>query len=137
DLNARTGVTGLLGPNGAGKTTLLRILATVLPADGGELSILGLDPDDPGQRLEIRRRLGYMPQDIGFHRSFTAFEAVDYVAVLKEWTQRGPRHNEVRRVLSQVGLDDATGKKVRALSGGMRRRLGLAPALLGNPDLLV
>ena len=137
DLSTTTGVTGLLGPNGAGKTTLLRILATVLPADAGELSILGLDPRRPEGRLSIRRRLGYMPQDVGFHRSFTTFEAIDYVAVLKEWDERGARHDEVRRVLSQVGLDDVKGKRVKALSGGMRRRLGLAQALLGDPDLLV
>jgi ABC-2 type transport system ATP-binding protein len=137
DLSTTTGVTGLLGPNGAGKTTLLRILATVLPADGGELSVLGLDPRSPEGRLSIRRRLGYMPQDVGFHRSFTTFEAIDYVAVLKEWDARGARHDEVRRVLSQVGLDDVKGKRVKALSGGMRRRLGLAQALLGDPDLLV
>ena len=137
DLSTTTGVTGLLGPNGAGKTTLLRILATVLPADAGELSILGLDPGSPEGRLSIRRRLGYMPQDVGFHRSFTTFEAIDYVAVLKEWDERGARHDEVRRVLSQVGLDDVKGKRVKALSGGMRRRLGLAQALLGDPDLLV
>ena len=120
-----TGVTGLLGPNGAGKTTLLRILATVLAPDAGRLRLLGLDPRDPSERLEVRRRLGYMPQDVGFHRGFTTFEAVDYIAVLKEHTERRARHDEVRRVLGLVGLSDVTGKKVRALSGGMRRRLGL------------
>ena len=137
DLDASYGVTGLLGPNGAGKTTLLRLLATVLAPDAGELRILGRDPGDPQDRLEIRRRLGYLPQDVGFPRGFTAFEAVDYVAVLKEHTERGARHVEVRRVLDLVGLADVTGKKVRALSGGMRRRLGLAQALLGEPELLV
>lgn len=137
DLSTSTGVTGLLGPNGAGKTTLLRILATVLPLDAGELRILGRDPYDAGDRLRIRRRLGYLPQDAGFHRAFTAFEAVDYVAVLKEHTGTRARHDEVRRVLDLVGLSDVAGKKVRALSGGMRRRLGLAQALLGRPELLV
>jgi ABC-2 type transport system ATP-binding protein len=137
DLSTPTGVTGLLGPNGAGKTTLLRILATVLPTDGGELRILGRDPYAADDRLQIRRRLGYLPQDAGFHRAFTAFEAVDYVAVLKEHTSTRARHDEVRRVLDLVGLSDVAGKKVRALSGGMRRRLGLAQALLGRPELLV
>jgi ABC-2 type transport system ATP-binding protein len=130
-------VTGLLGPNGAGKTTLLRILATVMPLDAGELRILGRDPYEAEDRLQIRRRLGYLPQDAGFHRAFTAFEAVDYVAVLKEHTGARARHEEVRRVLGLVGLSDVAGKKVRALSGGMRRRLGLAQALLGRPELLV
>ena len=137
DLRTTPGVTGLLGPNGAGKTTLLRVLATVLAADSGALRILGRDPHEPQDRLEIRRRLGYLPQDAGFHRGFTAFEAVDYIAVLKEHTGPRERHEEVRRVLALVGLSDVANKKVRALSGGMRRRLGLAQALLGRPELLV
>jgi ABC-2 type transport system ATP-binding protein len=137
DLSTTTGVTGLLGPNGAGKTTLLRILATVLSPDEGSLRVLGRDPFTAEGRRGIRRRLGYLPQDAGFHRGFTAFEAVDYIAVLKEHTQTGDRHEEVRRVLRLVGLDDVATKKVRALSGGMRQRLGLAQALLGRPELLV
>jgi ABC-2 type transport system ATP-binding protein len=85
----------------------------------------------------VRRRLGYLPQDAGFHRGFTAFEAVDYIAVLKEHTAARARHDEVRRVLDLVGLSDVATKKVRALSGGMRQRLGLAQALLGRPEVLV
>ena len=134
---AGAGVTGLLGPNGAGKTTLLRMLATVLGPDDGRLRLLGRDPADSSERLEIRRRLGYLPQEPGFHRSFTAFEFVDYVAILKEMTDRRSRHDEVRRVLAEVGLESVSGKRIRALSGGMRRRVGLAQALLGDPDLLV
>jgi ABC-2 type transport system ATP-binding protein len=137
DLSTHAGVTGLLGPNGAGKTTLLRVLATVLPADSGDLRILGEDPHDAAGRRHVRRRLGYLPQDAGFHRGFTAFEAVDYIAVLKEHTRPRSRHDEVRRVLDLVGLGEVATKKVRALSGGMRQRLGLAQALLGNPQLLV
>ena len=137
DLVTRPGVTGLLGPNGAGKTTLLRGLATVLPFDAGTLRLLGRDPHVAEQRVEIRRRLGYLPQDAGFHRGFTAFEAVDYIAVLKEHSAARARHDEVRRVLELVGLADVATRKVRALSGGMRRRLGLAQALLGRPELLV
>jgi ABC-2 type transport system ATP-binding protein len=136
-LTAGTGVTGLLGPNGAGKTTLLRMLATVLAPDDGRLRLLGRDPGDAGERLEIRRRLGYLPQEPGFHRGFTAFEFVDYVAILKEMTSRRQRHDEVRRVLAEVGLSAASSTKIRALSGGMRRRVGLAQALLGEPELLV
>ena len=137
DMVARTGVTGLLGPNGAGKTTLLRGLATVLPFDEGTLRLLGRDPRVDQDRLDIRRRLGYLPQDAGFHRGFTAFEAIDYIAVLKEHAETRARHDEVRRVLELVGLSDVATKKVRALSGGMRQRLGLAQALLGRPELLV
>jgi len=136
-LQAGSGVTGLLGPNGAGKTTLLRMLATVLAPDAGRIRLLGRDPGKPDDRLDIRRRLGYLPQEPGFHRGFTAFEFVDYVAILKEMTDRHTRHDEVRRVLDLVGLTPVSGKKIRALSGGMRRRVGLAQALLGDPELVV
>jgi ABC-2 type transport system ATP-binding protein len=136
-LKAGVGVTGLLGPNGAGKTTVLRMLATVLAPDAGRIRLLGRDPGRPGERIEIRRRLGYLPQEPGFHRGFTAFEFVDYVAILKEMTDRRARHPEVRRVLDLVGLTSVSGKKIRELSGGMRRRVGLAQALLGDPELVV
>ncbi len=134
---AGRGVTGLLGPNGAGKTTLLRIVATVLAPDDGQLELLGQDPGTATGRLSVRRRLGYMPQEPGFHRLFTAFEFVDYVAVLKEMTDRRSRHDEVRRVLDLAGLSDVSGKRIRTLSGGMRRRLALAQALIGDPALVV
>ena len=136
-LDIQTGVTGLLGPNGAGKTTLQRILATVLAPDRGRLRILGLDSAKPRERLEIRRQLGYMPQEPGFHRSFTAFEFVDYVAILKEMTGRRARHEEVRRALELAGLNAVARKRIRALSGGMRRRVALAQALLGDPGVLI
>src|SRR5207247_10349489 len=83
------------------------------------------------------RRLGDMPQEPGFYRSFTAFEFVDYVAILKEMVDRQARHDEVRRVLSLVGLEQVSDRKIKALSGGMRRRVALGQALLGDPDLLV
>jgi ABC-2 type transport system ATP-binding protein len=136
-LELGTGITGLLGPNGAGKTTLLRILATVLAPDAGELRLFGRDPRDGAERAGIRRRLGYMPQEPGFHARFTAFEFVDYVAILKELNDRRSRHEEVRRVLRLVGLGDVAGKRIGALSGGMRRRVALAQALLGDPELLI
>ncbi len=137
DLDLGPGVTGLLGPNGAGKTTLLRILATVAAPDSGTVEVLGHDPGTADGRLAIRRRLGYLPQEPGFHRAFTAFEFVDYVAILKEWGDRRTRHDEVRRVLALVGLEPVLHKRISALSGGMRRRVGIAQALLGTPDLLV
>ena len=137
DLVAHVGVTGLLGPNGAGKTTLLRALATVAAPTEGRLQILGQDPKEAAGRLVIRRALGYLPQDAGFPGGVTAFEAIDYLAVLKEHTENRARHEEVRRVLRLVGLHDVATKKVRVLSGGMRRRLALAQTLLGTPELLV
>jgi ABC-2 type transport system ATP-binding protein len=133
----RQGVTGLLGPNGAGKTTLLRILATVLAPDEGTVAMMGLDPADARERTEIRRRLGYLPQEPGFQRGFSVFEFVDYLGILKEIGGSRERHDEVRRVIEAVDLTAVSGKRIRALSGGMRRRAALAAALLGDPDLLV
>ena len=123
DLDLEPGVIGLLGPNGAGKTTLLRLMATALPFSQGEARVLGRDPEVPIERTDIRRRLGYLPQEVGFPRGFTAFAFVDYIALLKEWTEPDTRHAEVRRVLDQVGLSDVTTKRVRAMSGGQRRRV--------------
>jgi len=134
---AAPGITGLLGPNGAGKTTLLRIMATVMAPDDGSVRLLSHDPNNPAERTAIRRMLGYMPQEPGFHRGFTAFAFIDYIAILKEMTDRSTRHAEVARVLELVGLGRQAGKRIRALSGGMRRRLALAQALLGDPSLLV
>jgi ABC-2 type transport system ATP-binding protein len=134
---AGPGITGLLGPNGAGKTTLLRIMATVMSPDGGSLRLFGHNPAHAIERIAIRRLLGYMPQEPGFHRGFTAFAFVDYIAILKEMTDRRARHAEVGRVLDLVGLTGQAAKRIRTLSGGMRRRLALAQALLGDPSLLV
>ena len=131
------GVIGLLGPNGAGKTTLLRMLATVLDHDSGSIRIFGLDPTRQAQRLEIRRRLAFLPQRAGLYGGFTAFDLVDYVAVLKEITDRRTRRDEVRRVLTDVGLATEMHRRIRTLSGGMQRRVALAAALLGTPEVLV
>jgi len=137
DWSGGQGVIGLLGPNGAGKSTLLRMLATVLAQDSGDIRVFGLDPAVADERLAIRRRLGYLPQEAGLYRSFTAFDLVDYVAVLKEITDRSARRDEVRRVLDDVGMTDDMHRRIRTLSGGMQRRVALAAALLGRPDLLV
>ncbi|MFI8088229.1 ABC transporter ATP-binding protein [Streptomyces sp. NPDC086080] len=136
-LRLSPGVTGLLGPNGAGKTTLLRVLATAVPADRGAFTVLGHDPGTSRGRQEVRRHLGYLPQTPGFHPDFTAFEFVDYVAILKELTDRTARHREVRRTLDEVGLGDVRGKRVKKLSGGMRQRVALAAALVGDPAFVV
>ncbi|MFB7595644.1 ABC transporter ATP-binding protein [Streptomyces sp. NPDC056160] len=136
-LSLGEGITGLLGPNGAGKTTLLRVLATAVPADRGAFTVLGHDPGTTDGRLAVRRRLGYLPQNPGLHPDFTAFAFVDYVAILKELTDRGARHREVRRVLEEVGLGDVRGRRIKKLSGGMRQRVALAAALVGDPRFLV
>ena len=138
DLAFDRGVTGLLGPNGAGKTTLLRIVATSIAADGGQVRLLGRDPHgSQGDVTAIRRELGYLPQELGYPSDMTAYGFVEYVAVLKEWNDRRRRAREVRRVLDLVGLSDLAAKKVSKLSGGQKRRVGLAQALIGEPRILV
>ncbi|NEB03929.1 ABC transporter ATP-binding protein [Streptomyces sp. SID13726] len=136
-LSLTPGVTGLLGPNGAGKTTLLRVLATSVPADRGSFTVLGVDPGTSRGRQSVRRSLGYLPQTPGLHPDFSAFEFVDYVAILKELADRTARHREVRRVLDEVDLGDVRGRRIKRLSGGMRQRVALAAALVGDPGFLV
>ncbi|MBM7772258.1 ABC-2 type transport system ATP-binding protein [Actinokineospora baliensis] len=137
DLDVRPGVTGLLGPNGAGKTTLLRCLATVLAPDAGSLRALGLDPTDSTQRVALRRRLGYLPQDPALYGHFTVAQMVDYIAILKEITNRRERRDEITRVLAEVDLSGQSAVKVKKLSGGMRQRLGIAAALVADPDFII
>jgi ABC-2 type transport system ATP-binding protein len=136
-LDLGPGITGLLGPNGAGKTTLIRILATIMSPSQGRVSMNGLNPADSRQRLEIRRGLGYLPQDLGLYPRFTVFEFVDYIAILKELKDRPERHRKVRAALTAVGLEDLAKRKIRTLSGGMARRVGIAQALVAEPALLL
>ena len=132
------GVTGLLGPNGAGKTTLLRLLSTALTPTSGTVHVLGHDAHGSlHERTAVRRRLGYLPQEVSFPRGMTTFGFVDYIAVLKEWNDTRARHDEVRRVLDLVDLGDRATRKLQALSGGQRRRVALAQALLVDPAVLV
>jgi ABC-2 type transport system ATP-binding protein len=132
------GVVGLLGPNGAGKTTMLRLFSTALPPSSGRIVVAGFDvTESHANRVEARRRIGYCPQEVTFPRGMTAFDFLDYLAVLKEWKDRSRRHGEVQRVLDLVHLADRGAMKVAKLSGGQRRRLAIAQALIGSPDLLI
>ena len=138
DLSIGHGVTGLLGPNGAGKTTLIRLLSTVMPPSGGTIHVLGHEATGSlAERTSVRRLVGYLPQELTFPRGMTAFAFLDYVAVLKEWTERAARHAEVHRVLEIADLGDRGSKRIRTLSSGQRRRLGLAQSLIGDPRLLI
>jgi ABC-2 type transport system ATP-binding protein len=136
DLALGSGVFGLLGPNGAGKTTLLRTLATILDPTSGRICLLGFDPSQPGQRRAIRRRLGYLPQTLGYYPNFTVFEFVEYFALLKEVPPREVRR-AVARAIEQVGLAGRARAKLKTLSGGMLRRVGIAQAIVNSPDLLL
>ena len=137
DLELGPGITGLLGPNGAGKTTLIRILATLLAPSAGEVRVNGWRAASSDDRVEIRRRLGYLPQDLGLYPQFTVFEFVDYLALLKELDDPADRHRRVRSALAAVELEDLARRKIRTLSGGMRRRVGIAQAIVADPQLLL
>ncbi len=136
DLELGAGVFGLLGPNGAVKTTLLRTLATILRPSDGSLRLLGYDPSDHGEKRALRRRLGYLPQSLGYYPNFTVFEFVEYFALLKEMPSREVRPAVVRAI-ERVGLEDRARSKLRTLSGGMLRRVGIAQAVVNEPDLLL
>jgi ABC-type multidrug transport system ATPase subunit len=129
-------VLGLLGPNGAGKTSLLRMLATVLPPSSGEIRLLDRDPGHTAQRREIRRRLGYLPQNLGYYPAFTVVEFIEYFALLKEMpSARVPK--AVATAVERVDLGGKAKAKLRTLSGGMLRRVGIAQAIVNDPDLLL
>jgi ABC-2 type transport system ATP-binding protein len=136
NLRAGPGVFGLLGPNGAGKTSLLRMMATVLPPSSGALRLLGRDPAGYGPRREIRRRLGYLPQHLGYYPGFTVADFVEYFALLKDMPpRRVPR--AVAAAIEHVGLGDMARTRLRTLSGGMLRRAGIAQAIVNEPELLL
>jgi len=122
------GIFGLLGPNGAGKSTLLRILATLAEPSSGRATVAGHDVR--AERAAIRHLLGYLPQEFGFHPRLTAYEHLDYLALLSG-LRRG-RRARIEAVLEMVNLRDGARKKVGTFSGGMRQRLGIAQALLNR-----
>jgi ABC-2 type transport system ATP-binding protein len=136
DLRAGPGVFGLLGPNGAGKTSLLRMMATAMRPSSGSLRLLGRDPGGYGPRREIRRRLGYLPQNSGYYPGFTVAEYVEYFALLKEVPP--PRiRAAVATAIEAVELGDQKKARLRTLSGGMLRRAGIAQAIVNEPELLL
>ncbi|MGI8535919.1 MAG: ABC transporter ATP-binding protein [Mycobacteriales bacterium] len=135
-LDLGPGVHGLLGPNGAGKTTLVRVLATVLRAQSGRVELLGHDVADREPRTALRRRLGYLPQTLGYFPGFTVREFVEYMAWLKE-VPAGRVPAAVDDAIARVDLSDRSGSRMKTLSGGMLRRAGIAQAIVNDPDLLL
>lgn len=128
------GIYGLLGANGAGKTTLLRMICGVLRPTSGRVCLDGIPIDTLG--AAYRDRLGYLPQEFAGYPRYTARDFLLYMAVLKGMT-RARAKPRVEELLRTVRLQEAGGKKLRTFSGGMRRRLGIAQALLNEPDLLI
>jgi ABC-type multidrug transport system ATPase subunit len=134
-LTIPAGMYGLLGPNGAGKSSLMRTLATLQEADSGTAT-LG-DIDVLKQKNEVRKRLGYLPQEFGVYPRISAQDMLSHIALLKGITNAAERTNAVAWMLQRVNLYDHRKKALAGFSGGMRQRFGIAQALIGNPQLLI
>ncbi|MDE6433620.1 MAG: ABC transporter ATP-binding protein [Lachnospiraceae bacterium] len=132
-LNIPQGMFGLLGRNGAGKTTLMKVIATLLPANSGEIDICGVPITHAGK---VRQMTGYLPQDFSMYGNMTVYEAMDYLGVLSGLT-KAERKRRIPELLERVNLQNNYRTKVKAMSGGMRRRLGIAQAILHDPKVLI
>ena len=135
NLEFGSGMFGLLGPNGAGKSSLMRIMVTLMKPTSGVILIDGRDIQK--HRKWLRAILGYLPQDFRFFTSLRTWEFLDYSGSLAGLKNRKKRMIEVDRLLDQVGLLEVRDRQANKLSGGMKRRLGIAQALIGNPSLIV
>jgi len=129
------GMYGLLGPNGAGKTSLMRTVATLQEPDAGTIRLGEIDV--LRQKDEVRRRLGYLPQDFGVYPRISAQDMLSHIALLKGITSSGERKDVVEAMLRRCNLYDVRKKSLTTFSGGMRQRFGIAQALIGNPQLLI
>ena len=134
-LEIPSGMFGLLGPNGAGKSTLMRTIATLQQPDSGTIRLNDLDV--LAQPEEVRKILGYLPQEFGFYPNLSAERVLDHFAALKGVADAGERHALVDALLAQTNLEDARKKVVGGFSGGMKQRLGIAIALAGRPKLII
>jgi ABC-2 type transport system ATP-binding protein len=135
NLDIRAGMFGLLGPNGAGKSTLMKILATLLEPDAGKAQMNGVDLI--ADQAATRRMLGYLPQEFGLYPTFTAAQMLAYLAALKGVSDKKERYRLVDALLEKVNLASARDQRLGEFSGGMRQRLGIAQALIGQPKLLI
>lgn len=134
-LNISNGMFGLLGPNGAGKSTLMRTIATLQDADSGSITFNGIDVLT--QKQELRKTLGYLPQEFGVYPKVSAEEMLHYIARLKGITNDNERKELVKALLEQVNLYNHRTKYLAGYSGGMKQRFGIAQALIGNPALII
>ncbi len=126
---------GLLGPNGAGKSTLMKILVTLQTSSAGEVLINGLDLDK--NRKEVRSMVGYLPQDFRFFTRLKVWEFLDYTGRLAGMNDRKARQNQVEELLEKVGLSHVRNRYANKLSGGMKRRLGIAQSLMNDPKIII
>ena len=134
-LEIRPGMFGLLGPNGAGKTTLMKIVATLLEPDSGTVEMNGVDLI--ARKDQARRMLGYLPQEFGLYPTLTAEQMLDYLAKLKGVMGKKERRALIDALLERVNLSSARRQRLSGFSGGMRQRLGIAQALIGDPQLII
>ena len=137
DLEISTGMFGLLGPNGAGKTTLMRILAGIVHPSGGSVVIDNISLETEAGRVKVKSMLGYLPQELGMYPDLTARQFIDYMGLLKGMKDARLRKNKVDEVIEMVALRDAADRKIKGFSGGMKRRVGIAQALVNDPKLLI
>lgn len=135
NLEIGNGMFGLLGPNGAGKSSLMRTVATLQEADSG--SIFLDDLDIINQPTELRKILGYLPQEFGVYPRITAMQLLDHMAILKGVSNAKERKNLVKYLLNKVNLYRQRDKSVKSFSGGMKQRIGIAQALIGSPKLII
>lgn len=134
-IEIENGMFGLLGPNGAGKSSLMRTLATLQEADSGTAFLDDLNILE--QPAELRKALGYLPQEFGVYPRITASQLLDHMAILKGITKSSERKEMVKYLLDKVNLYDKRNKSVKGFSGGMKQRVGIAQALIGNPQLII
>jgi ABC-2 type transport system ATP-binding protein len=137
DLHIGSGMFGLLGPNGAGKTTFMRILAGIVNRSSGSVRIAGQDVSTESGKQAVKSMLGYLPQELGMYNELSAAQFVDYMAILKGLDDPRQRKQRVEKVLAMVGLTENAGRKIKGFSGGMKRRVGIAQALVNDPKLLI
>ncbi len=136
-LTITNGMFGLLGPNGAGKTTLMRILTGILRPTNGMLQIGDYNGNSEEGRKGIKHILGYLPQEFGVYHDLSAREFLDYIGILKGLSDRTARYKRVEELLEIVSLTPVSNSKLKTFSGGMKRRIGIAQALLNDPQLLI
>ncbi len=137
NLEIGPGMFGLLGPNGAGKTTLMRILAGIVNPTAGSVHVGGNDLSTENGKQAVKAMLGYLPQELGMYPELSALQFVDYMAILKGMDDPVARRVRVQEVIDMVGLSQQAGRKIKSFSGGMKRRVGIAQALVNNPRLLI